>query len=96
VIAGGASVWAQYTIETDDRDGLAAHLKVQGIPTAAYYPKPLHLQTAYKAFPVGGNGLPVSEAKAGRVLSLPMHPYLSEADQTLIVGAIRQFAGAGQ
>jgi dTDP-4-amino-4,6-dideoxygalactose transaminase len=96
VIAGGASVWAQYTIETDDRDGLAAHLKAQGIPTAAYYPKPLHLQTAYKAFPVGGNGLPVSEAKAGRVLSLPMHPYLSEADQSLIVGAIRQFAGAGQ
>jgi dTDP-4-amino-4,6-dideoxygalactose transaminase len=91
VIAGGTSVWAQYTIESDDRDGLAAHLKDKGIPTAAYYPKPLHMQTAYKAFPVGGNGLPVSEAKAARVLSLPMHPYLGVEDQDTIVAAIREF-----
>jgi len=92
VISGGVSVWAQYTIETDDRDGLAAHLKTKGVPTAAYYPKPLHMQTAYKAFPVGGNGLPVSEAKAARVLSLPMHPYLDEQTQDMIVQAVREFA----
>ncbi len=92
VIAGGVSVWAQYTIESDDRDGLAAHLKAHGVPTAAYYPKPLHMQTAYKAFPVGGNGLPVSEAKAARVLSLPMHPYLDEATQDVIVRAVRAYA----
>jgi dTDP-4-amino-4,6-dideoxygalactose transaminase len=91
VITGGVSTWAQYTIETGDRDGLAAHLKAKGVPTAAYYPKPLHMQTAYRAFPVGGNGLPVSEAKAARVLSLPMHPYLGEADQDLIVDAVREF-----
>jgi dTDP-4-amino-4,6-dideoxygalactose transaminase len=89
VIPGGVSTWAQYTIETDDRDGLAAHLKTKGVPTAAYYPKPLHMQTAYRAFPRGGNGLPVSEAKASRVLSLPMHPYLGEADQGLIIDEIR-------
>jgi dTDP-4-amino-4,6-dideoxygalactose transaminase len=94
VIAGGVSTWAQYTIETDDRDGLAEHLKAKGVPTAAYYPRPLHMQTAYESFPVGRNGLPVTEAKAARVLSLPMHPYLSKADQDLIVGAIREFAEA--
>ena len=91
VIGGGVSVWAQYTIEADDRDGLMAHLKTKGVPTAAYYPKPLHMQTAYKDFPVGGNGLPATEAAAGRVLSLPMHPYLSEADQDLIVASVREF-----
>jgi dTDP-4-amino-4,6-dideoxygalactose transaminase len=93
VIAGGVSVWAQYTIETDDRDGLAAHLKDKGVPTAAYYPKSLHMQTAYRDFPRGAGGLPVSEAKGKRVLSLPMHPYLGEADQDLIIGAVRGFSG---
>ena len=95
VIAGGVSTWAQYTIEADDRDALGAHLKTRGVPTAAYYPKPLHLQTAYRDFPVAGNGLPVSEAKAARVISLPMHPYLDEATQDLIVAAVAEFAGAG-
>ena len=93
VIAGGTSSWAQYTVETEDRDGLAEHLKARGVPTAAYYPKPLHMQNAYKGFPVGGNGLPVSEAKAARVLSLPMHPYLGAADQDMIVAAVRDFVG---
>ena len=93
VIAGGISTWAQYTIEADDRDGLAAHLKDKGVPTAAYYPKPLHMQTAYRDFPRGAGGLPVSEAKGKRVLSLPMHPYLSEPDQDLIIEAVRAFSG---
>ncbi len=92
VIAGGVSTWAQYTIETDDRDGLSAHLKAKGIPFAAYYPKPVHAQSAYVNFPVGGNGLPVTEAKSHRVLSLPMHPYLDEATQDLIVGAVAEFS----
>jgi UDP-2-acetamido-2-deoxy-ribo-hexuluronate aminotransferase len=95
VIEGGLSTWAQYTIEADDRDALGAHLKSKGVPTAAYYPKPLHQQTAYKNFPVAGNGLPVSEAKASRVISLPMHPYLDEATQDIIVGAVAEYAGAG-
>jgi dTDP-4-amino-4,6-dideoxygalactose transaminase len=91
VIHGGVSVWAQYTIETDDRDGLAAALREQGIPTAVYYPIPIHRQGVYSAYPTAPGGLPVTEAKAGQVVSLPMHPYLTEADQELIVGAVRAF-----
>jgi dTDP-4-amino-4,6-dideoxygalactose transaminase len=93
LIAGGVSTWAQYTIEHDNRDGLAAHLKTKGVPTAAYYPKPLHVQTAYRDFPVAGGYLPVSEAAAGRVLSLPMHAYLDEASQDRVAEAVRGFNG---
>jgi dTDP-4-amino-4,6-dideoxygalactose transaminase len=77
--AGLTSTWAQYTLRVGKRDAVAAALKERGVPTAIYYPKPLHQQTAYRDFPVAGNGLPVSERLAGEVLSLPMHPYL-EAD----------------
>ena len=93
VIDGGVSVWAQYVIEHENRDGLAAHLKTQGIPTAVYYPVPMHVQAPYAHFPRGAGGLPVTEAKARTVLALPMHPYLSEADQTKIIEAIRAFNG---
>ena len=92
VIEGGVSVWAQYTIETDDRDGLIAHLKAQDIPTAVYYPIPIHRQDVYSAYPAPG-GLPVTDAKAGKVMSLPMHPYLTPEDQDAIIAAIRAFAG---
>ena len=92
VIEGGVSTWAQYTVEAEDRDGLAAALKDQGVPTAIYYPRPLHLQTAYRDFPVGGNGLPVTMDKAGRVISLPMHPDLDESVQDRIIAAVRRFA----
>ncbi|WP_293901264.1 DegT/DnrJ/EryC1/StrS aminotransferase family protein [Phenylobacterium sp.] len=88
VIAGGVSVWAQYTIETDDRDGLAAHLRGEQIPTAVYYPVPLHRQAPYARYPAPG-GLPVTEAAAGRVLSLPMHAYLEPDVQDRIISAIR-------
>jgi dTDP-4-amino-4,6-dideoxygalactose transaminase len=93
VIEGGVSVWAQYTIETDDPQGLAAHMKTKGVPTAAYYPKPLHQQTAYKDFPVATGALPVSDAAGPRVLSLPMHPYLDEDTQAQIIDAVRGFNG---
>jgi dTDP-4-amino-4,6-dideoxygalactose transaminase len=93
VIAGGVSVWAQYVIEHQNRDGLAAHLKTQGVPTAVYYPVPMHIQAPYAAFPRGAGGLAVTEAKAGTVLALPMHPYLAEADQQAIIDAIRAFNG---
>jgi dTDP-4-amino-4,6-dideoxygalactose transaminase len=91
VKAGYTSVWAQYTIRLPgrDRDKIAAALKAQGVPTAIYYPKPLHVQTAYRDYPVAGNGLPVSERLAKEVLALPMHPYLDEPTQARIVGAVR-------
>jgi dTDP-4-amino-4,6-dideoxygalactose transaminase len=91
VIEGGVSTWAQYTVEAGDRDGLAAALKAQGIPTAMYYPRPLHVQTAYRGYPVGGNGLPVTMDKAARVISLPMHADLDAETQDRIVAAVRAF-----
>ena len=68
VIAQATSSWAQYTIlvEHADRDALAAALADEGIPTAVYYAKPLHLQGAYRHYPVAGNGLPVAEQAARR------------------------------
>jgi dTDP-4-amino-4,6-dideoxygalactose transaminase len=95
VIDLGVSTWAQYVIEADDRDGLAAHLREAGVPTAQYYPKPLHAQTAYKPYPVGASGMKVSEDIAGRVLALPMHAYLDEATQVKIADSIRGFVRAG-
>jgi len=91
LIDGATSVWAQYTIgvPASRRDALAAGLKARGIPTAIYYPVPLHRQTAYRAYPVAGNGLPVSERIAHEVISLPMHPYLSESDQDRIIEGVR-------
>jgi len=93
VAAGGASVWAQYVIEHRNRDGLAAHLRAQEIPTAVYYPVPMHLQAPYAHFPRGAGGLPVSEAKAATVLALPMHPYLGPDVQDHVIAAIRGFDG---
>lgn len=95
VIEGGVSTWAQYVIEADNRDGLAAHLREAGVPTAQYYPKPLHKQTAYETYPIGAGGMQVSETICHRVLALPMHPYLDEGAQTKIAGAIRDFVKAG-
>lgn len=92
VIAGGVSTWAQYTIEVDDRDGLAAHLKKHNIPTAVYYPIPIHKQGVYSVYPTGPGGLPVTEQKAERVISLPMHPYLERSTQDIIISAVREFA----
>jgi dTDP-4-amino-4,6-dideoxygalactose transaminase len=85
------SVWAQYTIRLPAgvRDGLADNLRRQGIPTAVYYPKPLHRQEAYRHYPVAGNGLPVTERLAEEVLSLPMHGYLDEATQDRVIAALR-------
>lgn len=82
------SVWAQYTIRIPGgrRDAVAAKLKAAGVPTAIYYPRPLHHQTAYRHFPAAGS-LAISERLSGEVLSLPMHPYLEGATQERIVTA---------
>lgn len=85
------SVWAQYTIRAPNgsRDALASALKAQGIPTAIYYPRSLHQQTAYRNFPVAAGGLAVSERLSTEVISLPMHPYLDESTQDRIIEAVR-------
>jgi len=90
-----SSVWAQYTIRlaAGRRDGVAAALKTQGIPTAVYYAKPVHVQEAYRRFPVADGGLPVSERLADEVISLPMHAYLDEVTQDRIIAAVRAALG---
>ena len=96
VPAGLTSVWAQYTVRLPsrcDRGAVAAELKAAGVPTAVYYAKPLHRQSAYRDYPVAGNGLPVSDRLSAEVLSLPMHPYLDEATQDRIVAALRGACG---
>ena len=85
------SAWAQYTIMVDGRDELQAALKAQGIPTAVYYPNPLHRQSAYGHGLMPEEGLPATDRAPGWILSLPMHPYLEEAVQDRIVDAIREF-----
>ena len=69
---------------------LAALLKSEGIPTAIYYPIPLHRQQAYKHYPVGKGGVTVSERLASEVISLPMHAYLDVETQDRIVDATRR------
>jgi dTDP-4-amino-4,6-dideoxygalactose transaminase len=86
--AGATSIWACYTIEVDDRDGVAERMKARGVPTMIYYPRPLHRQPPYLRYPVAPGGLPVTEALAARVLSLPMHAYLDEPTQDRIIEAL--------
>ncbi|MGE3930664.1 MAG: DegT/DnrJ/EryC1/StrS family aminotransferase [Hyphomonadaceae bacterium] len=91
VLEGCVSTWAQYTLrlEAGTRDGVAAALREQGVPTAIYYPKPLHQQTAYRHYPAAGGALPNSDRIAHEVLSLPMHPYIDSQTLTRIVDAAR-------
>jgi dTDP-4-amino-4,6-dideoxygalactose transaminase len=93
VIPGGRSTWAQYVVEHRDRDGLAAHLKAAEVPTAIYYPVPMHRQKPYASYPRGPGGLPVSEAKAIKVIALPMHAYLTPRVQDGVIDAVRGFNG---
>jgi dTDP-4-amino-4,6-dideoxygalactose transaminase len=84
VLDDAESAWAQYTVRIGDRDRIAKELGEAGIPTAVYYPRPLHQQPAYAGAPTAG-AMSVSEALAGIVLSVPMHPYLDEATQARVI-----------
>ncbi len=90
------SVWAQYTVRLAPgrRDALSAALKAQGIPTAIYYAKPLHRQSAYHGFPVADGGMPVSDRLAEEVISLPMHAYLEAPVQDRIIAAVCRALGS--
>jgi len=88
---GYLSVWAQYSILARDsahRSALQGALQKEGIPTAVYYPKPLHAQTAFAALGYKPGDFPVSDDCAERIFSLPMHPYLKEDDQKRIADVI--------
>ena len=89
VAEGCTSAWAQYSILSGKRSEIQNALKDEGIPTAIYYPTPLHLQTAYNYLGYGAGDFAVSEEKAIMIFSLPMHPYLKEKDQAQIAEIIR-------
>ena len=90
---GYLSSWAQYTLLCESRevrDGLQAALKAAGIPSMIYYPCGLHMQKAFE-YCRPAESLPATEAACGRVLSLPMHPYLETADIDLVCDTIKNF-----
>jgi dTDP-4-amino-4,6-dideoxygalactose transaminase len=87
---GMRSAWAQYSIQSENREEMMSTLKAKGIPTAIYYPKPLHLQKAFAALGYEKGQFPVAERIAARIFSLPMHPYLQEMDQDFIIEEIRK------
>lgn len=91
---GFYSSWAQYTLQLESKEqraGLQAALKALDIPTAIYYPIPMHRQTAFNYLNPDDNRCPVSDQLADTVISLPIHPYLSNADQDMICDAVRSF-----
>ena len=90
--AGATSSWAQYCIKlpkTSNRDHVINHLSACGVPTAIYYPIPMHQQSPYREFPQSQSGLGVTLDLCRRVLALPMHPYLNEAQQQYIAAELR-------
>jgi dTDP-4-amino-4,6-dideoxygalactose transaminase len=93
---GCSSVWAQYTVRLPggtDRAAFAAALQARGVPTAIYYARSMHQQTAYKHYPVADGGLPVCESLSQDVISLPMHAYLDTASQDRVIQAVHDVLG---
>ena len=91
---GFYSSWAQYTLQVENkevRNGLQAALKALNIPTAIYYPIPMHRQTAFNYLNINDNLCPVSDQLADTVISLPIHPYHTEKDQDMICEAVRNY-----
>ena len=91
---GNTSPYAQYTIEVDERDAVVASLAAAGIPTAVHYPVPMHEQPVFAHLGVERGSLPHAERAAARVLSLPMHPYLTPPQITEIAAAVKAAVGA--
>jgi UDP-2-acetamido-2-deoxy-ribo-hexuluronate aminotransferase len=87
------SVYAQYTIQVEDREAIVAALKAKGIPTAVHYPIALHRQPVFQSLGLGEGAFPLAEAAARGVLSLPMHPYLSEPQQREVAAAVAEALG---
>jgi UDP-2-acetamido-2-deoxy-ribo-hexuluronate aminotransferase len=88
VASGNTHVYAQYTIRVLDRDSMGASLKAAGIPTAVYYPKCLHEQPVFAHLGYKWGNFPESEKTSREVLSLPMHPFLGEADQDRVIKCV--------
>jgi UDP-2-acetamido-2-deoxy-ribo-hexuluronate aminotransferase len=86
-------VYAQYTIEVENREFFETRMKALGVPTAVHYPLPMHLQPVFEDLGQREGTFPVSESAARRVISLPMHPYLTEEHQRQVAAAVREAVG---
>ena len=84
------SVWAQYSIRIPSRDLIKSKLKEQGIPTAVYYPKPLHLQKCFEYLGYKKDDFPISEKATEEIISLPINPYINEVEQEFIVEELKK------
>ena len=89
VLDGCTSAWAHYTLTSPRRDRIVAALQAQNIGTAVFYAKPVHMQTPYRAFPIGAGGLSVTERLAQEAMCLPMHPYLTTDAQDRVIAGVR-------
>ncbi len=87
---GNTHVYAQYTLRVEERERIQAALKEQGIPTAIYYPKCLHEQPVFADLGYEYGSFPVAEKAASEVVSLPMHPWLTEEEQNKIIEAVHE------
>jgi UDP-2-acetamido-2-deoxy-ribo-hexuluronate aminotransferase len=88
VADGFKSVYAQYTIEVDNRETFQNNMKEHGIPTAVHYPIPIHHQPIFKDLGYADVIMPLADEASKRVVSLPMHPYLSHEDQDKVIDAV--------
>jgi dTDP-4-amino-4,6-dideoxygalactose transaminase len=86
---GVEPAWAQYSVRSSRREELMDALKRDGIPYAVYYPKPLHLQPVFAPLGYAAGDFPVAEKTAAEIFSLPMGPYLLEADQDRIIARLK-------
>ena len=88
VAKGCRSTWAQYAIEVDERDRFLSKMREKGLPVAAYYPRPVHEQSAYIDYPIVSSGLGETNRVKNFAAALPMHAYLNQNDQDMIINAI--------
>lgn len=90
---GYYSSWAQYVIQIVDnkRNSLQKHLKACGIPSMVYYPTPMHRQTAFSHLPTYNKEFPISSLLCEQVLALPLHPYITKAEQDEVIAQISNF-----
>tara|TARA_B100001971_G_scaffold129103_1_gene119093 strand:- start:148242 stop:149333 length:1092 start_codon:yes stop_codon:yes gene_type:complete len=93
VADGFKSVYAQYTIEVDNRDEFCEKMKADGIPTAVHYPVPIHHQPIFKDLGYANIDMPLADTASQRVCSLPMHPYMSVDDQMKVIDAVLKNIG---
>lgn len=95
IISRQAHVFHLYVVEVDDREALSSFLKERNIFSGVHYPVPLHLQPAYSHLEKGEGDFPHSERMASRILSLPLFPEITEAQQERVVAGVKEFLGAG-